>query len=52
MLLDRTRRFKPDTSNQDILNAIRKNASNDYQRRIPNATKSNIRETLEALAGI
>ena len=49
MLLDRTRRFKPDTSDQDILNAIRKNASNDYQRRIPNATKSNIRETLEAL---
>lgn len=50
MLLDRKRAFKIDTPNQDILNAIRKNASQEYQRRIPHATKANIRDTMDALA--
>ena len=50
MILDRKRAFKPDTSNADILNAIRRNASNDYQSRIPMATKSNVKETFEALS--
>lgn len=49
MVLNRVRPFKNDVSNVDILNAIRKNASSDYQRRIPDATKANIRETLENL---
>ena len=34
------RPFKVDTSNVDIMNAIRRNASSEYQRRIPEATKA------------
>lgn len=49
MVLNRVRPFKTDVSNDQILNAIRKNASSDYQRRIPEATKANIRETLANL---
>jgi hypothetical protein len=36
-------------NNVDILNAIRKNAGLDYQRRIPAATKANIQETISDL---
>lgn len=36
-------------TNIQILNAIRKNASSDYQRRIPNATKANIEATIQTL---
>jgi hypothetical protein len=41
--------FRETTSNVDILAAIRKNASPDYQRRIPDATKANISDTLKSL---
>lgn len=41
------RPLKPNTSNVDILNAIRKNASPDYQRRIPEATKAGIQKNLQ-----
>jgi hypothetical protein len=41
-------KFVPQT-NADILNAIRKVGSTDYQRRIPAATKANIQDTLQAL---
>lgn len=43
------RPFKENTSNADILNAIRKNASPSYKNRIPEATKANIQETLKNL---
>lgn len=36
-----------DTPNEDILNAIRNQASPDFQRRIPAATKGNVRHSLE-----
>ena len=36
--------------NHDILNAIRNEGSSDYQRRIPEATKANVQETIKALA--
>lgn len=36
-------------NNTDILNAIRKNASSDYQRRIPAADKANIQDTIRTL---
>ena len=39
------KQFRPDTSNVQILNAIRKNASNLYQSRIPAATKGNLSQT-------
>ena len=48
-ILNRDLKFKNDVGNADILNAIRKNASYDYQRRIPAATKATIKETLQAL---
>lgn len=35
--------------NESILNAIRKNASSDYQRRIPAATKANMQDQLANL---
>lgn len=38
-----------ENSNADILNAIRKNSSPDYQRRIPEATKANVQEVLQHL---
>jgi hypothetical protein len=41
--------FRESTSNTDILAAIRKNASPDYQRRIPDATKAGVSETLKRL---
>lgn len=37
------------TDNIDILNAIRKNASPEYQRRVPEATQANIQQTLQNL---
>lgn len=37
-------------SNEVILNAIRRDASTDYQRRIPEATKANLQETMQNLA--
>lgn len=37
------------TDNETILNAIRNEASTDYQRRIPEATKANIHDTVNAL---
>lgn len=36
-------------NNVDILNAIRKNSTTDYQRRIPAATKANVQDTINAL---
>lgn len=42
------RKFVPQ-NNVNILNAIRKHASSDYQRRIPEATKANIQETMQNL---
>ena len=42
------RPLKP-SSNLDILNAIRRDADLTYQRRIPEATKANIQETLRGL---
>lgn len=36
-------------SNVDIFNAIRKNATVDYQRRIPAATKANVQDTIQNL---
>jgi hypothetical protein len=36
-------------SNVDIFNAIRKNATIDYQRRIPAATKANVQDTIQNL---
>jgi len=36
-------------NNTDILNAIRKNASTDYQRRVPNADKSSITDSVNSL---
>lgn len=47
MVLD-VRPLRP-SSNQDILNAIRGQASNDYQRRVPAATKANIQDTIQAM---
>lgn len=41
--------FRETTSNVDILAAIRKDASPDYQRRIPDATKAGVSETLRSL---
>lgn len=38
-----------DANNMDVLNAIRNNASADYQRRIPAATQANISELLGSL---
>lgn len=49
MVLDRVKQFRKDVSNEQILNAIRKNASYDYQRRIPDATKSSVEATLKSL---
>ena len=43
------RPFKVDTSNVDIMNAIRRNASSEYQRRIPEATKASVQENLQNL---
>lgn len=41
--------FPKNISNIELMNAIRKDGSTDYQRRIPEATKANIRETVDAL---
>lgn len=41
--------FRTQASNIEILNAIRKTASLDYQTRIPEATKANIRTTIDHL---
>lgn len=38
-----------DTSNVDILNAIRKNATTDYRRRIPVATAANVQNIRDTL---
>ena len=43
------RQFRPDTRNEQILNAIRKNASNLYQSRIPEATKANLSQTQKSI---
>lgn len=43
------RPFKPDTPNENILNAIRKNASPAYQSRIPEATKASVQDTLQKM---
>lgn len=37
------------SSNIEILNAIRSQASNEYQRRIPSATKANIADTIQTM---
>jgi hypothetical protein len=41
--------LREDINNADILNAIRRNASTDYQRRIPETTKNNIQDNLQNL---
>ena len=38
-----------DVNNADILNAIRKEASLTYQQRIPEATKANMKQTMDAM---
>ncbi len=43
------RPFRPNTPNEDILNAIRNTASPDYQRRIPAATKASVQDNLQKL---
>lgn len=48
MTLD-VRPFKPTVDNVDIMNAVRKNATVDYQRRIPEATKANVQQTVQGL---
>lgn len=47
-MVPQIKRLKP-SSNQDMLNAIRLQASNDYQRRIPAATKANIQEVAQSI---
>ena len=47
MALD-IREFNP-SHNADILNAIRDQASSDYQRRIPAATKARVQDTMQLL---
>lgn len=49
MVLDKRRQFRNDVTNEQILNAVRKNASYDYQRRIPDATKASVENTLKSL---
>lgn len=39
--------LRDNISNVDLLNAIRKNAAIDYQRRIPDVTKANYKQTLQ-----
>lgn len=41
--------LRDSVSNVDLLNAIRKNATIDYQRRIPDVTKANYKRTMENL---
>lgn len=41
--------LKSNVSNVDILNAIRKNASPEYQRRIPEATQASVQDVLQHL---
>lgn len=43
------RPFKANTSNENILNAIRKNASPEYQSRIPETTKASVQNSLQNL---
>ena len=43
------RPLRDNLSNVQILNAVRKNASPDYQTRIPNATKANIQDVIQNL---
>lgn len=43
------RPFRAETSNSDILNAIRNVSSLDYQRRIPAATKANVDDVVHNL---
>lgn len=41
--------LRDDTSNIDILNAIRSDARYDYQNMVPEATKANIQETISGI---
>lgn len=41
-----TLKFRDNVDNAFILNAIRKNATSDYQRRVPEATKANIQDNM------
>jgi hypothetical protein len=41
--------LRDDTSNIDILNAIRSDARYDYQNMVPEATKANIQETISSI---
>lgn len=43
------RPLKENTSNESLLNYIRKNASPDYQRRIPETTKASVQDSLKNL---
>lgn len=49
MALPPVKPFNPNSSNLDILNAVRKNASIAYQERIPFVTKANIQQTIHNL---
>lgn len=42
-------RLRDDTSNVDVLNAIRSDARYDYQNMVPEATKANIQETISGI---
>jgi hypothetical protein len=41
--------FRSNTTNADLLNAIRRNASPEYQSRIPEATQGNVQDTISNL---
>lgn len=43
------RPWNPDTTNAEIIKAIRHEASSEYQRRIPDEIKSDVSKTLQAL---
>lgn len=43
------RPWDPDTTNEQILDAIRFEASSEYQRRIPDSTKASVRDQLQRL---
>lgn len=43
------RQFKANTSNIDVMNAIRNKASNEYQARVPETTKASLQDNIEHL---
>jgi hypothetical protein len=43
------RPFRDNLTNEEILDAVRNEASSDYQRRVPAATKASIQETIDKM---